>query len=665
MSVQSKKSIRHDTPARIQRSVSLHSERVDRKELPFVLSVDFPSCQSAGPDSTSQICSTAQHLSQCGPYVSPQESSYGGFPDLSSLCSNNSLATIPHHDRQLIPTFPVLPHIRSSLGQPSTTASSLVLQMEHERERGNLSRCLKLAQEREELERELLKYTLEKGSLREFEKEQPDMEMSESIGKDFVWQYKSNTLPHRYPPSSEKCSSLSQNHFSSSSVNWEAHPIISPPSLIPARTPLSPSSFNLFQSITKQTPFRSEEVGSFSKDRSTHLPLIQQRHERVEAAPEGYDNSPQSAVLEMQKNDSLSEAWRQNNLSHGSLSTLSFHSNKYTERSNLTLDAVPDSLKAEVVFSGPTDEDVCVEMSVDEPELEVCVIHPTKPMLHHRIASHLQQGHLLTGRGQSEDMRRSTSYICRSPTSVDEIIRVPASQQPAELERWRAVTKGSKVWDSKQRSQSLDLRRRKESHFLTPDAWIDSLSQENCSVASSFHIDTLFKEPQNSPSRKISKSPANSPSANQTGSHLPPTVNPLSSRSSSNRPIPNPDVPCHYEQRREASIFPNAAKWPVANQQDAIREGYLDVMKASWLSNDNNDHEGLEVEAGSYEGVPESGSSYSSYASSGRGSMEHANGRLSRCHLSPTLSSSPETVEESRGSEEDKHSHQMEPRQRY
>ncbi|TKS84217.1 Protein turtle -like protein A [Collichthys lucidus] len=673
LSLHSKKSIRYDQPAKIRRSLSLHSEREDRKEA-FVLSVDLPPCKPAEDNSRRQICDMAQRLPHRSPYILDQKASYDGFPDFSSMCSNSSLATIPNQKRETL-TFPVLPHIRSSLGQPSTTASALVLQMEHERERGNLSHCLKLAQEREEIERELRKYTLERSSMREMRRDHSGLEGREASGGELLWEYKSSTLPHRYPQGKKESFDLSPSPFSLSSVHWEDRPFVSPSTLIPAGTcvsassPASPSCFKSGNhhpapSFTKQTPLQPEEAGSFSKDRLTppHLPSKHQRHERVEAAPEGYDNSPQSTLLEMQTNDSCSEARRQNNLSHGSLSTLSLRSNKYPERSNSALDSAPVSSKVEVVFSNPTDENVCVEMSVDEPELEVCVMRPTKPMLHHRIASHVQRGHSLTRSGRYEDTSRgSASFNCRSPSSVDDIIRVPDSSQPPQPELWRAVSQGSKTWDSKRRSQSLDSRRRKESHFLPPDAWIDSLSQENCSVASSRRPESLFWEPQKtSLPRKISKSPANSPPATKAASRSPPAVDPLSLRSSPERPISNP---CHYEPRRAAPIFHNTAKWPNA-YQEAMKEavGSLEAMKEAsrCLPPGDNDQDVLEVETGCYEGVPESGGSYSSYASSGRGSMEPANGRLSVCHLSPIFTNSPETVEEST---ED--SHQMEPSQRY
>uniref|UniRef100_A0A8C2Z4B0 Immunoglobulin superfamily, member 9a n=1 Tax=Cyclopterus lumpus TaxID=8103 RepID=A0A8C2Z4B0_CYCLU len=661
-SVHIKESGRHDQ-ARVRRSASVHSERENGKQPAFVLSVDLLPCEPAETDSTKQSLGMAHGLSHHGPYILDQKANHGGFLDFSSLGSNSSLATIPHQDRGVTPTFPVLPHIRSGLGQPSTTASALVLQMEHERERGNLSHCLKLAQEREELERELHRYTLERGSMREMKREHSDLESGEVGGNKLVWEYKSSTLPHRYPQGNKESYGLSQSAFPSSSVYWDVHP---PLTLIPARTcfsassPASSSSFKSGHlhpapSFTEQTPLLSQEVGSFSKGSLTlpHLSSKHQRHERVEAAPEGYDNSPQSTVLVMQTNDSCFGARRQNNLSHGSLSTLSFHSSKCTEGSNWV-----------EAFPQPTDEDVCVEMSVDEPELEACAIRPAKPMLHDRIASHVQHGRSLTRRGHRGGASRSISFHCGSPASADDVVRGPAAPRTPGPESRRAVTHGSKLWDTKQRSQSLDSRRRNESSFLPPDAWIDSLSQENCSNASSRHPDTLFWDPQSTMSRKISKSPANSPSATQAASRSPPAVDALSLRSRPERPVPKAHLPCHCEPRGEASIFPNAAKWPVDYREAMKRAEYSleAMMEASRCL--PPDHYYQEMEAGGYE-VPESGSSYSSYASSGRGSMEPANGRLSLCHLSPTLTCSPETVDEGQGSTEDKHIHPMEPSQRY
>ncbi|XP_047185471.1 protein turtle homolog A isoform X1 [Scophthalmus maximus] len=657
LSVHSGKSARYLQAGRVRRSVSLHAGGEDRKERPFVLSVDLPPREPADATSPSRVL----HLPHPNAYVLDPQASCDGFPDLRSLNSYSSLATIPHRERT--PAFPVLPHIRSGLAQRATTASALVLQMEHERERGNLSRCLTLAQEREELERELQKYMLERGSAREIKREQADSELREDGDDVFVWEYKSTTLPHRHPQGNKTSLALSSSPSSSSSVHWDARPLVSPR--------LGASCFksgyqHFAPSLTKQAPLRSEGAGGFSKDRLTlpHLPAKHQRHERVEAAPEGYNNSPQSTVLEMQRSDSRCEARRQSSLSHGSLSTPSLHCHEYTESSNSALGAASHSANAEASSRGPADEGACAEMSVDEPELEVRVTRPPRPMLHQRIASHVQQGRPLTPRGHFEDTGRSAGFNCRTPASVGRVVRVPAPPQAPGPEPRRAAAKGSQLWDSKQRSRSLDSRRRNESGFPPPDDWIESLSQENCSAASSRHADTLFWEPQSSPTTKISKSPARSPSAAQAASPSPPAVDTSSATRGPERPVPNPAVPCQHEPRGE--ILPYAAKWPISYRQEATKdaEGYSEAAKeASRCAPPDDGHHGvLDVEAA--EGELESGSSYNSYASSGRGSMEPANGRLSMCHLSPTLASSPESVEGSQGGADDKQSHRMDPSQR-
>lgn len=675
LSVHSEK--RCDQLAQVRRSVSLHSERESRTAPPFVLSVDLPPCNPAKDYSSHQICGVAQSLTCESPCIFDQKTSCDGFPDLVSMCSNSSMATNPNQDRGPVLKFPVLPHIRSSLGQQSTTASTLVLQMEHERERGNLSHCLKLAQEREELERELQKYTLDRSSMREIRRQHSNSERRKSAAYELLWGCKSSTLPHRYRQVSKESFGLSLSPFSSSSLHWEAHSLVSPPTLAPAlshasvSSPVGPSCFKSgnhhpepFSSL--ETERQSEEAGSFSIDRLTHPHVSSkyQKHERVEALPGSCDNSPQSTLSEMQTNNSCSEAQRVNNLSHGSNSALSLCGNRQTERSNSALGAGPDALKEELRFPEPTDEDGFVEMSVDEPELEVCIMQPSRPMLHHRIASHLQQGHWVAHRSRYEDMRSNARS--NSPAFLGSTVRVSASP---EYSQPKLVTQGSKTWNSKQRSRSLDSRRQKKSDFLTPDAWINSLSQENCSNVSSSHPKSLFWESQTSSTRMISKLSANSPSVTQTASCPSPAVNGLCPRSSAERPVSNHEVPHQYMptiQSLESSVFPNAAKWPVSYHEDTKEtEGSLEEKVSRFVPPGDNDLDGLDVEAESYEGVPESGSNYSSYASSGRGSMEPANGRLSLCHLSPILTISPETVEEVQGSAEDGHHHHMELSQRY
>ncbi|XP_077398487.1 protein turtle homolog B [Vanacampus margaritifer] len=623
--VQSKKSTKCNHPLTVQKSVSLCSDQQDSKNPPFVLSVDLPPCKQTESNTSRQTCDITRDRD-----ISDHKGNYDGFPDLNSMCSRSSLSSIFHHKRAISPTFPVLPHIRSSQGEPSTTASSLVLQMEHERERGNLSHCLKLAQEREELARELQKYSVYRCSNEEIKREKPVSEKRENVGNELFQGYKSHTLPCRHKQSNRESFGLSPSPYLSSSVHWNDLP-----TMITDRTCFSPSTPpNSFMinagnqhpslSLTGEIPFNSGGADHSSNNRLTppHLSPTM-RHEKVQEAPQGYDDVLQSTFFEMQTNESSSEASRQNNPL--------FHCQIYGGRSNLILDAGPGCKNTEDEFLKPTKRNVGIEMSVDEPVFETSVTEPAKkPMLHHRIASHVREGS--PRKGRHEQTRRSTSFHYQDKSS--------------EPQLRRAVSQGSKLWDYKQRRRSLDTRRQKDTDFLTPDAWIDSLNKEKHSDSSTFNPDSMRADNQNSPARNISKYSANVPSARQTTYRLPPGLY---------HPMSNPLIPKQKpifmddHKRRSASVFPNPAKWS-DEYQEAIKNAMGSTLKISrkLIPDDDkplNNQGTLELEAEVYKEVPDCGSSYSSFASSGRGSMEPANGRSSLCRLS-TNTSSPETVQE-------------------
>uniref|UniRef100_A0A3P8UHB0 Immunoglobulin superfamily, member 9a n=1 Tax=Cynoglossus semilaevis TaxID=244447 RepID=A0A3P8UHB0_CYNSE len=705
-----------------QRSMSLHcDDEEDIKKHPFVFSVNLPPCRPVDVDIKNQMCDSLHRLPNGSVYTLDQKSSCDGFLDLNSLCSSSTWATIPLQDRVVTPTFPVLPHLRQGLGQPCTTASALVLQMEHERETGNLSHCLKLAQEREELERELQKYAEQKrGSVRVTKKVQQDLEAAE---KGFSWEYKSSTLPHRCQQSGKQNGHMSSSQLSSSSVQC---------------VPDSPASTAYFPSNNSRlTP--SSQGWCSSK---------QLRSEGVEEKTDVRQNS-RSKVSQKQTNNSRSKAQRQHSRSHGHLSTPSVHQNISSKFYSPAFEDASGSFRSRELFSRGEGEDTCAEMSVDDPEMEMSSVMSTRPMLHHRIASHVQHGRPLSPRSQCEDTRKNLNS---SPGF------------------WR--TTNSTFLDSKQRSRSLDSRRRKDTEFPTPDAWIESLSQENCSLISS-HSNPPIWDQKNFGTIKRSKSPAKTPSASRSpppadqqpsnrrtdgskpsatppaeafiiskvsspqedavfwehenfaqreipaasrssppegGTHRlteaifteassscagrffsenqnlsshnipkpplhfhytpqstarsPPPAARVSCSTTPERATPNPDGPLFNKQTTEASLYPQIIKrCPNPSPQDDARDAkdYAAVERESSQSHYNNhrDREALEV----YDGVPDSGSSYSSYASSGRGSMEPANGRLSVSHLSPTFTNSPETVEESQ--EDGVYRRPVEPSQRY
>uniref|UniRef100_A0A3B4BK78 Immunoglobulin superfamily, member 9a n=1 Tax=Periophthalmus magnuspinnatus TaxID=409849 RepID=A0A3B4BK78_9GOBI len=537
-----------------RRSISLQSDCDDKKESAYVLSVDLPPCK---PEQSTPY----NHIY---PLVQVQKPSYEGLPDFSSLCSNSSLATLPHPS----PSFPVLPHIRSGFGQPTTTASTLVLQMEHEREKGNLSRCLKLAQEREELERELRRYT-----------------QTDDYEEDSMLKYRSNTLPHK----------ASLHHhpgsFSSASLHWEAYRLASlPPTPTPHLTRFGSVSPSCFQKERlARTPPSHEGAERFCQDGRLTLPRTpSKRQEKRDATPEGFDKSTNS-TSKMRAGDLCCEERRQNGF------TMPFQGEKYPQRCHSVIGVLPTCSK---VLNGD------VEMSVDEPDMNRLVDSTLKPMLHQRIASHVQNGCALSHKEQFHTIRRSKSLNSRSPVLKGEDVKRPTSP-PA-----RSPTK---TQESKRRSQSLDSRRRKANNFLTPDAWINSLSQENCANLTPLRPTSLVWDTQSSPRR--AKSPANTHKIQINSSQQRLTPEHLSNR--------------NYEPRRDTTTQDY-------NYHEAMRAAgrYLEAIKKPFLEDDGRYVEYEEEEEG-YRGIPESGS-YSSYASSGRGSMDPPNNRLSLCHMSPT-----------------------------
>ncbi|XP_061115413.1 protein turtle homolog A [Conger conger] len=128
-----------------------------------------------------------------------------------------------------------------------TNTSTLVSQMEHEREKDNLSKCLQLAREREEMERELERYTSSQreadttGSRREWRAEES------------IWKPQDVTLrqkPHHISGQAQQMSNYRRGCYfgntsspmgrtsSSSYIHWDISPVTSVTSLVPMQSPL-------------------------------------------------------------------------------------------------------------------------------------------------------------------------------------------------------------------------------------------------------------------------------------------------------------------------------------------------------------------------------------------------------------------------------------------
>ncbi|KAG7476355.1 hypothetical protein MATL_G00082010 [Megalops atlanticus] len=116
---------------------SLYSETEEKKDLALVLAVDLPSL-SKGPYSDADFCSErSDSMRDC--HRQAADHLGGTFPRWGGTEGRSAY----------------LPLEKVTL---KSDGSALVSQMEHERETGHLSKCLKLAREREALERELEKY---------------------------------------------------------------------------------------------------------------------------------------------------------------------------------------------------------------------------------------------------------------------------------------------------------------------------------------------------------------------------------------------------------------------------------------------------------------------------------------------------------------------------
>ncbi|XP_020313701.1 protein turtle homolog A isoform X1 [Oncorhynchus kisutch] len=775
------RSLRKDFPQStgVQRSVSLRSEKRVGREPPFVLSVDLPPCSGTDPNPTTRVRAMAKHLSLHGRfYLDEEQDSCAGHPDKSSLYSDSNSDMSPQPS--LEESNPGYPSLKRAV-QPAT-ASTLVLQMEHEKETGNLSRCLKLAREREELERELRKYTLDSNATLDGKREGPgsdEVRWREFEECDPIWKPQDNTSPHSHPhhlshPQVNRgCSSMAKGPSPPSYIHWEASPLISATSLVPAhQTPSErtavlhcdlPLTHCPSLSPVTQHPFRSERPECHSKRRVSQQPLGRQEGmetARVKTHTGLCDETHIST--ELKRGDLESHEWNgKSNQCNVSIS--------HKSKPDVSVNKVPGSWRVELARSQPCEESSlhtsvdlseCVEMSVDEPEDEGSVDPPTNPISHQRHAHQVNnesplaekdhrglqtmkghRAHPLAHRKSPVPREEREKWHRRSSRS-----RSPATIQPPRPALRKAISLGgfqNRNGGNHQRSQSLDSRRQSLGNFLTPDAWVDSLSQENCSSPFSFRPDSVFFEPENSlapetpthteaplaslppppppPTHQDTRPPSRAPQqlceAYGGDMHIQSVRRPVLERQTQLPPTPPsvPSSPSHptHDPRKKASIFPDAYRWPITYQEALRSVQRMEARKNASLPRDHREHPrppdcrgrttapsllrgyswpaphhipqppqeeekkleevvveeekeerygGHEVEIGRYHrGVPDLGGSYSSYASqsSGRGSLEPPNGRMSIC-LSPTLTSSPESTEEMQGNTVESHLQDME-----
>lgn len=441
--------------ATVRKSQSLNSYRNERRHPPFVLSVDMP---------------------YCGLDISPSGRaktlpSYGCYSvSLGQEISNRSSLASETSGSVLYPPSDSCPTLKRA--GTRSTASTLVLQMEHEKEQGNLSRCLRLAQEREELERELRKYTLDRnfevkrgGSLRvECKREIEDNE-------ETAWKRRGIGSLH-VTQLSNRGQSLSRNTIyprvrASSCIPWEAGYIMSPSNLVQEQNPHErtfecpkDSHLSLMSSHRRSKSLeRGEHQRSCVKDQW-------RRRTMTEGAPVNFDNKHLDPTSERSHYSVESSLKNPEAYSHSQL--------RIFPRMSHLRDAQQEGTAEKSRLQAGSANDY-VEMCVDEPEIQAQApltrpmsrpMDSQRPSLYQlQMETERQSGYKTIQRGLKRDLEKMSSGSSRTLPSKHQ--QKPAFQN--------GLSGGSQDVNHHKSAPSLDDKMYSE-QFLPPDAWIDSLS---------------------------------------------------------------------------------------------------------------------------------------------------------------------------------------------
>ncbi|KAA0703843.1 Protein turtle -like protein A [Triplophysa tibetana] len=564
---------------RIQKSQSLRSYRDERKKPPFVLSVDLPPFGSDIPAS-GRTRAMAKHLSLNGHYLPIREQEFLEAQDRASLSSETS------------GSFFYAPS-ESTLGQPSlkhgnvhSAASTLVLQMEHEREQGNLSRCLTLAREREELEMELRKCIVSHGGT------------LDEYGETSTPNYQ--TARHSYL--SESTNTLKGR--SASCIPWEERHRFSTASLVPlhAKDIKYRQNQHEYHSIQRSNYQRSKSL-----DRGEHqkLHIWDRRQSRTPV-----DSSHGRVIDESFKVDTIKPyaGYSPNNLS------------KSQQYFNLSVRPSLDDHRGRRMARTPREMNQTgdfSEVSVDGPELENKTY--SRSLLEHSYETlDFDRPRLSELERDRSEEQKLESVNVGSRRNQERLNRtLPPMDYCMTLHR-KTKSLGSNNCNRHRSTHSLDSRQYKQ-QFLPPDVWIDSL--------------THGRDSQTPPFGSRAKSVADEPKTNTNLQTVSPSERQLRNPRLASK---SPGGSTNEGSQKGGSIMPptycpSLTSGSRSQTQDGRRE-------------ENEDGHEVDVELNRYRKCSETEGSYRSYTSqsSGRGSM---NSR--QFSLSPPFTSSPETTEDS------------------
>uniref|UniRef100_A0A3Q3IF92 Immunoglobulin superfamily, member 9b n=1 Tax=Monopterus albus TaxID=43700 RepID=A0A3Q3IF92_MONAL len=256
------------------KSSTLSSEKDEKKDSP--LTVDVPEL-SRPPSSPGRVRAMARNFSRHGCFYSDDEQGSEALLERASFYSDNSEkkpsdSLRRHHMSGYTEVlFPSLgrqtelldkdrdrPHCSGYQPIESllTNNSTLVSQLDGVLERDSINKCVQLAKEREEIERELKSYTADQRSCghgrdrQQFNKrESPQRDVLKSE-EEPIWKPKDVTIRQKHKPSSQTSwvsdyrracyfgnTSSPMDRLPTSRIQWDISPVTSVTSLIPVQSP--------------------------------------------------------------------------------------------------------------------------------------------------------------------------------------------------------------------------------------------------------------------------------------------------------------------------------------------------------------------------------------------------------------------------------------------
>ncbi|XP_028270556.1 protein turtle homolog A isoform X2 [Parambassis ranga] len=254
------------------KSSILSSEKDERKDSP--LTVDIPEL-SRPPSSPGRVRAMARNFSRHGCFYSDDEQGSEALLERVSFYSDNSEKKpsdslrryrMPGHTEDLFPSLGRKPKFLDrdkqqhsgykAMESQLTNNSTMVSQLDSELERDSINKCVQLAKEREEMERELKNYTSEQRSRgrgrherhsKKTESPQRDAPQSE---EEPVWKPQDVIIRQKHRPLGQTSrvsdyrracyfgnTSSPMDRLPTSHIQWDISPVTSVTSLIPVQTP--------------------------------------------------------------------------------------------------------------------------------------------------------------------------------------------------------------------------------------------------------------------------------------------------------------------------------------------------------------------------------------------------------------------------------------------